>query len=134
MASAADLSGRVIKFACGASPTTFEIISGSVEDSADVSGYLPTGTGTIKRHVGHGRTVTYSFTGVLITTNFPWAIMVPGAAVTNVEVELDQTAGTPDEHTSTDAVVESMRHEFSTDTHQVWSAVLKADGNYTLPS
>src|SRR5688572_2974081 len=101
MASAADLSGRVIKFAVGGSPTTFEIINGSMEDSADVSSYLPTGTGTIKRHVGHGRVVTYSFTGVLITSNFPWAIMVPGTNVTGVEVELDQTQGTPDEHTST---------------------------------
>jgi hypothetical protein len=60
--------------------------------------------------------------------------MVPGAAVTAIEVECDQTAGTPDEHASTDAVVESMRHEFSTDTHQVWSVVLKADGNFTYAS
>jgi hypothetical protein len=131
MASAADLSGRVIKFAVGGTPTTFEIISGSMEDSATVSTYLPTGTGTVQRHVGHGRVITYSFTGVLITTNFPWAVMVPGTNVTNVEVELDQTQGTPDEHTSTDAVVESCRHDFSTDTHQVWSVVLKADGNFT---
>ena len=134
MASAADISGRVIKFAAGAGPTTYEIISGSVEDSADVSSYLPTGTSTIKRHVGHGRTVTYSFTGALITTNYPWAALVPGTNVVNVEVEVDQTQGTPDEHTSTDAVVESMRHVFDTSTHQIFEVVLKADGNFTLAS
>jgi hypothetical protein len=131
MASAADISGRLIKFEIGAGPTEFEIINGTVEDVAVVTEYLPTGTATVKRQVGHGRTVTYSFTGVLITTNYPWAAMVPGSNVVSVAVEVDRSQGTPDEHTSSDAVVESMRHEFSTDSHQVWSVVLKADGNYT---
>lgn len=134
MASATDLSGRVISYTLGSGPTTFEIISGSVSDVADVSEYLPTGTSTIKRHVGHGRKVSYSFTGVLLTANLPFSAHTPGANVTSLTVTLDSTAGSPKTHTSTDAVVVSSTHEFDTTTHQVWKVELVADGNYTLPS
>lgn len=134
MASATDLSGRLISFSIGASPTTFEIISGSVTDTADVSEYLPTGTGTVKRAVGHGRTVIYSFTGVLLTASLPFTALTPGTNVVSITVKLDSTAGTPDTHTSTDGVVVSMTHEFDTTTHQVWKVEIHADGDYTQPS
>lgn len=134
MASATDLSGRLISYTIGSGPTTFEIIQGSVTDTADVSGYLPTGTSTIKRHVGHGREVVYSFTGVLLTANLPFSAHTPGTNVTSVTVTLDSTAGSPKTHTSTDAVIRSSKHEFDTTTHQVFSVELVADGNYTLPS
>lgn len=133
MASATDLSGRLIQYTLGSGPTTFEIISGSVTDTADVSGYLPTGSSTIKRHVGHGREVVYSFTGVVLTANLPFSAHTPGSNVTSVTVDLDYSAGTS-QHTSTDAVIRSISHEFDTTTHQVWKVELVADGNYTLPT
>lgn len=134
MASAADISGRLIEYKVGAGPTTFEIISGSVSDVADVSEYLPTGSSTIKRHVGHGRKVVYSFMGALLSSALPFVAHTPGTNVTSVTVTLDSTAGTPDTHASTDAVVLSCTHEFDTSTHQVFRVELAADGNYTQPS
>lgn len=134
MASATDLSGRVIKYEIGSSPVEFEVISGSVTDTADVSGYLPTGSSTIKRHVGHGREVVYSFTGVLLTAALPFSTHTPGTNVSTITVTLDRAAGTPKTHTSTDAVIRSSSHEFDTTTHQVWKVELVADGSYTLPS
>lgn len=133
MASATDLSGRLISFTIGSGPTTFEIISGSVTDTADVSEYLPTGTSTIKRAVGHGRTVIYSFTGVLLTAGTPFTAMVPGTNVVSITVDLDSTSGTQS-HTSTDGVVMSLSHEFDTTTHQVWKVEIHADGNYVAPT
>lgn len=133
MASATDLSGRVISYSVGAGPTTFEIISGSVSDVADVSEYLPTGSSTIKRHVGHGRKVTYDFTGVLLTANLPFSAHTPGTNVTSITVDLDSTQGT-NYHASTDGVIVSMTHEFDTTTHQVWLAQIVADGNYSQPA
>lgn len=134
MASATDLSGRLIKYEIGGTPAEFEIISGSVNDTADVSEYLPTGTGTVKRHVGHGRKITYDFTGVLLTASLPFATHTPGTNVSTITVTLDRTAGTPDTHASSDAVVVSCSHEFDTTTHQVWRVQLCADGNYTQPT
>lgn len=134
MASATDLSGRLIKYEIGGTPVEFEIIEGTLTDTADVSEYLPTGSSTVKRHVGHGRKVEVNLTGVLLTANLPFVTHTPGTNVSTITITLDRTAGTPDTHAMTDAVIVSTAHEYSTVTHQVWRVQLCADGNYTQPS
>lgn len=134
MASATDLSGRIVKFELQSSPVEFEIISGSVEDAGTVTHYCPTGTGEIQRTVYHSRLVTFNVTGVLLTANLPFTTYKTGTQLTGVTVTLDRTAGSPKTHACTDAVVVSMKHTFDTSTHQVWEMVITADGNYTPPS
>lgn len=132
MASAADLSGRMIRVGHSAGPTTIEIISGSVSDVCDTTSYLPNGS-TVKRTVAHGRLVTYSFQGAILTTALPFSSLAPGTAVSTLFVEPTSASGSS-EHASSDAVVQSMTHTFDTSTHQVFDVVLVADGNYTPPS
>jgi hypothetical protein len=132
MASATDLSGKVISFVVNSTPITFEIVSGSVSDQADQTHYLPTGS-SIKRTVTHGRLITYAFQGVLLTANIPWAYITPGTALTDCKVTLDSTAGSPKFHDSANAEVQSLTHSFSTDSHQLWDCVICADGDYTKP-
>lgn len=134
MASATDLSGRVMKFELQSSPVEFEIISGSVDDAGKVTHYCPTGTSEIDRTVYHSRLVTYSVQGVLLTANLPFSSYKPGTQLTGVTVTLDRSAGSPKTHASTDAVVNTMKHTFDTGNHQVWEMVITADGNYTPPS
>lgn len=134
MASAADLSGKEIKFTYSSGPAVeVEIISGSVSDQCDVTHYLPV-NGSVKRTVAHGRLITYSFMGAILTTAYPFTALAPGTQLSTVAVQLNRSAGTPDEHDSTDAVVGEMVHEFDTSTHQVFRFVIYADGNYTVPS
>lgn len=133
MASAADLSGKEIKFMYGGSDTEVEIISGSVTDQCDVTHYLPVNA-TIKRTVAHGRLITWNVLGAVLTTAYPFTALAPGTSVTDLTVQLNRAAGTPDEHVSTDAVVGEMVHEFDTSTHQVFRMTLYSDGNYTVPS
>jgi len=132
MASAADLSGKVVRFGYGAGPTEVEIISGSVSDQCDVTHYLPVNA-SIKRTVAHGRLITYSFQGAILTTAYPFTGLAPGTSLSTVFVEPDRGSGST-EHASTDAVVGSMTHTFDTSTHQVFDVVLYADGSYTPPS
>lgn len=134
MASATDLSGRIMKFEAGSGPTEFEIISGSVADVATVTHYCPTGTGEIDRTVYHHRLVTISCQAVLLTANLPFTILKPGTALTALTITLDRTAGSPKTHTTTDAVCNSMTHTFSTDNHQIYDFVITCDGAYTVPS
>lgn len=133
MASAADLSGTQIKFTHGGTPTEVEIISGSVTDQCDVTHYLPVNA-TIKRTVAHGRLITYQIQGAILTTAYPFTALAPGTAITDMTVQLNRSAGTPDFHISTDAVVGEMVHEFDTSTHQIFRMTAYADGNYTVPS
>lgn len=134
MASAADLSGKEIKFTYSTGPAVeVEIISGSVSDQCDVTHYLPV-NGSVKRTVAHGRLLTYSFQGAILTSAYPFTALAPGTALSNVVCELNRSAGTPDYHVSADAVVGSMTHTFDTSTHQVFDVVLYADGSYTVPS
>ena len=133
MASAADLSGKMVRVGyTNGGAQTLEIISGSVSDVCDTTSYLPTG-GSIKRTVAHGRTVTYSFQGALLTSALPFTLLAPGTSVTTLFVEPTSDTG-GSEHGSTDAVVQSMTHTFDTSTHQVFDVVLIADGNYTPPT
>lgn len=133
MASAADLSGKQIKFTYSTGPAVeVEIISGSVSDVCDTTSYLPVG-GTIKRTVAHGRLITYSFQGAVLTSALPFSALAPGTSLSTVVVDLDRDAGSS-QHSSTDAVVQSMTHTFDTSTHQVFDVVLVADGEYTPPS
>lgn len=134
MASAADLSGTQIKFTYSTGPAVeVEVISGSVSDVCDVTRYLPVNT-SIKRAVAHGREVTWNFMGAILTTDLPFTALAPGTSLTNVVCQLNRSAGTPDEHASTDAVVMEMVHEFDTSTHQTFRFTLASDGNYTVPS
>ena len=130
MASAADLSGRTIRF--GHSGGEVEIISGSVTDQCDVTHYLPVNT-TIKRTVAHGRLITWNLMGAILTTAYPFTAFTPGTALTTVFVEPDRGVGAT-EHASSDVVVGEMVHEFDTSTHQVFRMTLYSDGNYTVPS
>jgi hypothetical protein len=133
MASAADLTGRLIKFEVQSTPVELEIISGSVQSQGTVTHYCPTGTNTVQRTVAHSKLVTYSVQAVLITSNLPW-VYETLTQLTGVTVTLDRSAGTPDTHASTDAVVNSITHTFSTDNHQIFEMVITADGSYTVPS
>lgn len=133
MASAADLSGKEIKFTYASSPVEVEIISGSVSDQCDVTHYLPVNA-SIKRTVAHGRLITYSFMGAILTTAYPFTALAPGTALADVTVQLNRNAGTPDYHISTDGVVGEMVHEFDTSTHQIFRCTIYADGGYTVPS
>lgn len=130
MASAADLSGKTIRF--GHSGGEIEIISGSVTDQCDVTHYLPVNA-TIKRTVAHGRLVTWNFLGAILTSALPFTALAPGTALTTVFVEPDRATGST-EHASSDAVVGEMVHEFDTSTHQVFRVTLYSDGAYTVPS
>lgn len=131
MASAADLSGTTIRFGhSGASDV--EIISGSVSDVCDVTHYLPVNA-TIKRSVAHGRLVTWSFMGAVLTSALPFSSLAPGTSLSTVFVEPTRASGSS-EHASTDVVVGEMVHEFDTSTHQVWRVVLFSDGSYSVPS
>lgn len=132
MASAADLSGKKIRFTYGSGPTEVEIISGSVSDQCDVTHYLPV-NGSIKRTVAHGRLITYSFMGAILTSALPFSALAPGTSLTLVAVEPTRDTGAS-EHGSTDGVVGEMVHEFDTSTHQVFRVVIYADGNYTPPT
>lgn len=134
MASAADLSGTQIKFTYSSGPAVeVEIISGSVSDVCDVTHYLPVNA-SIKRTVAHGRLVTWNFTGAVLTSALPFTALAPGTSLSTVVCQLNRSAGTPDEHNSTDAVVGEMVHEFDTSTHQIFRVTLYSDGNYTVPS
>lgn len=132
MASAADLSGKTIRFGYGAGPTEVEIISGSVSDQCDVTHYLPANA-SIKRTVAHGRLVTWSFMGAILTSALPFSGLAPGTSLSTVFVEPDRGSGST-EHASTDAVVGEMVHEFDTSTHQVFRVTLYSDGAYSVPS
>lgn len=131
MASATDLSGKVIKFTYGSTPTEVEVISGSVSDQCDVTHYLPV-NGSVKRTVAHGRLLTYSGMGAILTASLPFTALAPGTQLTGCDVLLDR--GASSKHTSTDAVVGEMVHEFDTSTHQIFRFTIYADGNYTVPS
>lgn len=134
MASAADLSGRVVKFEVGGTPIEFEIINGSVNSQGTVTHYCPTGTNTVDRTVAHHKLITYSVQAVLITTNLPGATYETLSQISSVKVTLDRSAGSPQTHQSTDAVVNSLNWAFDTSTHQVWDMQITADGSYTNPT
>ncbi len=72
MATVAHLGGRHIKFTIGSTNLEFEIISGSVSDTAEQEIFLPVGR-RICNVVTHARQITYQFTGVLLVDWMPWA-------------------------------------------------------------
>lgn len=155
MGKATDISGRFVKFEIGTSTSPysmeFEVTAGSVSDTAEHEMFLPVGR-TIMNVVTHGRTVMYTFQGVLLVSQLPWseydttslvvtdARLTPGTALTNLYVTLNR-GGTSTEdsyydeayHYSAYAQVISFEHAFDTGTHQVFNVQIMADGSYQPP-
>lgn len=162
--SVAHIAGRFVKFQIGESgypySYEFEVISGSVSDTAAHETYLPVGR-DIMNVVTKGRTVIYTFQGVLLVDYLPWNTfqagslayttnrissgLTPGSPVTELYVTLNRTGtliGTPSEpedilnevyHYSAFAQVLSMEHAFDTGNHQVFNVQVMADGSYETP-
>lgn len=160
--SVAHIAGRFIKFTIGADSgsTTyeFEVLSGSVSDVAQHDLYLPVGR-QIMNVVPHGRTVTYSFTGVLLVDFLPWnnfdplgdsdgyypvyttTGLTPQQRVYNIVVKLNRGGSFTSDleyldevyHASSAGYVVSMEHQFDTGNHQVFSVQIIADGSYETP-
>lgn len=133
MADANDLSGKVIKFTVNSTPVEIKITQGKVSDVCDQSHYLPVGQ-NIKNTVSHGRLITYTFQGALLTDALPQNTILPGTEIQSVSVTLDRGAMSAQTHASAFAEVQSLEHTFDTTTHQIWDGVLVADGDYTPPS
>lgn len=162
--SVSHIAGRFIKFTIGTTSIPyeyeFEVVSGSVSDTAEHEAFLPVGR-TIMNVVTHGRTVIYTFQGVLLVDFLPWneweagtltntttsttTGLTPGTALTNLYVTLNR-GGTQvgpgdaiedflDEvyHYSANAQVISIEHAFDTGTHQVFNVQIMADGSYETP-
>lgn len=132
MASAADLSGKVVRFTYGSSPTEVEIISGSFSDQCDVTHYQPVGS-NFKRTVAHGRLGTLNVLGAILTTAYPFTALAPGTSLTTVALEPDRGSGSS-EWAAADAVVAEMTHEFDSSTHQIFRMVLHTDGTFSVPT
>lgn len=158
MATVSHLGGRYIKFTIGSLFMEFEIISGSVNDTAEQETYLPVGR-RICNVVTHARQIVYQFTGVLLIEQMPWNTydagtlaysdygygLTPGSAITELYVTLNRggllvgPADDPQEyydevyHYSAYAQVISMEHVFDTSTHQVFNVKIMADGSYQEP-
>lgn len=133
MASAADLSGRLVKFEVNSTPVEFEVVSCSVRSQGTVTHYCPSGTNTVDRSVPHHKLVTYSAQCVLITTNLPAAVLETLTQLTGVKVTIDRTAGSPKYHESTDAVVLNIEYMYDTSNHTMYNLEIAADGNYSQP-
>lgn len=160
--SVAHIAGRFIKFTIAAESGSFvyefEIISGSVSDVAQHDLYLPVGR-QIMNVVPHGRTVTYTFTGVLLANYLPWnefdpndnsdgeypvyttTGLTPQQQVSNIRVVLNRGGTTTSDfdvldevfHYSQYGYVVSMDHQFDTGNHQVFTVTIVADGSYETP-
>lgn len=153
--SVSHIAGRFVKFEIGTSvsPYTmeFEVTDGTVTDTAEHEVFLPVGR-TIMNVVTHGRTVIYTFQGVLLASKLPWSEydagtlivtdprLTPGTALTNLYVTLNREGTSTDDsyydeafHYSANAQVISMEHVYSTSSHQIWNCSIQADGSYLPP-
>lgn len=157
--SVSHIAGRFVKFEIGTEEYSntyeFEVISGYVSDTANHDTYLPVGR-DIMNVITHGRTVIYTFTGVLLASFLPWNEweagdlsnttrrttygLTPGSPVIELYVTLNRGGTSTDDsfydevfHYSAYAQVLSMEHVFDTGNHQVFSVQLMADGSYETP-